>query len=240
MISNIVTVVIVFWILVLFFKSMSKNSTRDYKNEIISLGVLGTFVGIAIGLYHFDTFDLKNSMPHLLEGLKTAFITSGVGIFFSIIISINKPSAKATVSLDVVVANQQKIIETLEKSLEHISKTANTEMVASLQKIVTDFNNNLNEQFGDNFKQLNIAVKNMITWQDNYKSHIHAYEESLNKVLINLERISEIKNEQEKNIDNVINNLSSSSDSITKSLKESTDIVKESLDLLLREANGKL
>lgn len=238
--SSLITIIIIAWILFLFYKSMGKNSKRNYKQEIISLGVLGTFVGIAIGLFNFDTNNLKDSMPQLLEGLKTAFITSGVGIFVSIIISIFKPVEKSKSNIDTLVENQEKIIQTLEKSLEHIAKTANTEMVSQLEKIVTDFNNNLNEQFGDNFKQLNRSVKNMIVWQENYKSNIKEYEESLKQVLINLEKISEIKSEQEKNIDNVISNLSKSSDEVSSSLKESVDIVKESLQMLLREANGKL
>lgn len=235
-----VTGIIVLWILILFFKSIHKDSKRNFKSEIVSLGVLGTFVGIAIGLFTFDTLNVKDSMPQLLEGLKTAFITSGVGIFFSIIISIFKPQKKADSSIDTIVLNQERIIQTLEKSLEHIAKTANSEMVSQLEKIVKDFNNNLNEQFGDNFKQLNMAVKSMIVWQENYKSSIKEYEESLNQVMLNLEKISEVKSEQEKNIDNLISNLSKTSDEITSNLKESSDIVKDSLQLLLREANGKL
>jgi methyl-accepting chemotaxis protein len=239
-IGNIVTVVITIWILVLFFKSISKNSNKNYKNEIVSLGVLGTFIGITIGLYHFNTLDLKNSMPHLLEGLKTAFTTSGVGIFFSIIISMIKPPIKPKASLDILVENQEKIIETLEKPLQHISKTVNDEILNSLQKIITDFNNNLDEQFGENFKQLNQAVEKMIIWQDNYKNQIMSYENNINKMLINMGKIAEIQNEQKENIDNIINDLSSSSKNVTESLKEATEIVKESLDLLLREANGRL
>jgi uncharacterized membrane protein len=65
--SNIITVAITFGILALFALSISGNSKRNYKNEIISLGVLGTFIGIAIGLYHFDVADIKSSMPLLLE-----------------------------------------------------------------------------------------------------------------------------------------------------------------------------
>jgi len=91
MLSNTITITIVTAILILFFVSMRKTAKRNFKNEIVSLGVLGTFLGIAIGLFHFDVSDVKTSLPLLLEGLKTAFITSGVGIFFSIIISINKP-----------------------------------------------------------------------------------------------------------------------------------------------------
>ena len=80
MTSNSITIIIVAIILVLFIKSILPNSTRSFKNEIVSLGVLGTFIGIAIGLFHFDVTQIKESMPILLGGLKTAFITSGVGI----------------------------------------------------------------------------------------------------------------------------------------------------------------
>ena len=77
--------------LILFYLSIIPKSKRNYKNEIVSLGVLGTFLGIAFGLFNFDATNVKESMPYLLNGLKTAFITSGVGIFFSIIISIFNP-----------------------------------------------------------------------------------------------------------------------------------------------------
>lgn len=49
-------------------------------NFASTLGVLGTFVGIFIGLLDFDVADIQSSIPPLLEGLKTAFITSIVGM----------------------------------------------------------------------------------------------------------------------------------------------------------------
>jgi len=209
--SNIITLVIVVFIIALFTLSMKKNAKRNYKNEIVSLGVLGTFLGIAIGLYHFDVTDIKTSLPLLLEGLKTAFITSGVGISFSIIISIYKPH-----------------------------KQNNSEVLGALESIVKEFNYNLTEQFGDNFKQLNEAVAKMIIWQDNYKIQIIENEESLNHILKELKQITLIKDNQEKHISQLINNLASSSNDVKISLEETTDIVKENMQLLLREANGKL
>lgn len=238
--SMIITSVIITWILILFFLSIRKKSKRNYKNEIVSLGVLGTFMGISLGLFNFDAVNLKDSMPHLLDGLKTAFITSGVGIFFSIIISIIKPNKTAKISLDTISENQLKIIETLEKSLTEISKSANEEIINSLEKVVNQFNKNITEEFGQNFKELNSAIKNMILWQDNYKSQIKDSEENLNIIFANLEHISNIKEKQEKDIENIINNLSKTSTDVTNSLKKSTEIVEESLQLLLREANGKL
>lgn len=211
MLSNVITITIVSFITILFALSIKKSAKRNYKNEIVSLGVLGTFLGIAIGLYYFDVTDIKTSLPILLGGLKTAFITSGFGIFFSIIISIYRPY-----------------------------KQNNSEMIGALEGIVKEFNHNLTEQFGDNFKQLNEAVAKMIIWQDNYKIQIIENEESLNHILKELKQITLIKDNQEKHISQLINNLASSSSEVKTSLEETTDIVKENMQLLLREANGKL
>ena len=210
MTSNIITVGISAVIVALFILSM-KNRGRNFKNEIVSLGILGTFVGIAMGLYHFDVTNIKESMPQLLEGLKTAFVTSGIGIFFSILLSIFKPQA-----------------------------TKKEEIIYALEEVVKDFNKNLTEQFGDNFKQLNEAVKNMIVWQNNYKSHIKESEESIGHIIKELKHISLAKESEQANIQKLIDNLISSSNKVKVSLEETTDIVKENMQLLLREANGRL
>jgi len=215
MTSSVITIVIVVVIIGLFIKSILPNAKREFKNEIVSLGVLGTFVGISIGLFHFDVTQIKESMPILLEGLKTAFITSGVGIFFSIVISIIKPK------------KEQK-------------KEDRMMMLGALELVVRDFNKNLTEQFGDNFKQLNESVKNMILWQNNYKTQLQEHEQSLAKVLGELKQVSVLKENEEKNIQRLISNLSDASNSVKVSLEQSTDIVKENMQLLLREANKRL
>jgi len=209
--ANMITVSIVGLIVILFFLSVGKNAKRNYKNEIVSLGVFGTFVGIAIGLFHFDVTDIKNSMPLLLDGLKTAFTTSGVGIFFSIIISIFKPI-----------------------------KSNKSQTLDALEMVVKDFNKNLTAQFGDNFKQLNESVKAMIVWQDNYKTQLTKSEESLNSVLKQLQKVELMKENEQKNIEAIILNLKESSNDVKVSLRDTTDIVKEQMQLLLREANRKL
>ena len=50
-----------------------------------SLGILGTFTGILIGLLNFNVDEIDKSVPDLLEGLKIAFATSIVGISAAII-----------------------------------------------------------------------------------------------------------------------------------------------------------
>lgn len=54
---------------------------------ISTLGVLGTFAGITIGLLYFDTEHLDASIPLLLSGLKTAFFTSLAGMIGSLFLS---------------------------------------------------------------------------------------------------------------------------------------------------------
>lgn len=67
---------------------LAKRRWIDQLPSLIStLGVLGTFVGITIGLLFFDTDDLDNSIPKLLSGLKTAFFTSLAGMFGSLLLS---------------------------------------------------------------------------------------------------------------------------------------------------------
>ena len=67
---------------------ISKRRWIEQLPSLIStLGVLGTFVGITIGLYFFNTDDLDHSIPKLLSGLKTAFFTSLAGMIGSLILS---------------------------------------------------------------------------------------------------------------------------------------------------------
>lgn len=60
----------------------------NFKSAIVSIGLLGTFVGIWWGLYNFDASQIRSSVPILLDGLKFSFITSIFGIALSTALSI--------------------------------------------------------------------------------------------------------------------------------------------------------
>lgn len=47
---------------------------------LTSIGIFGTFLGVALGLMDFDTSDIEGSVPKLIEGLKTAFWSSIAGL----------------------------------------------------------------------------------------------------------------------------------------------------------------
>ena len=55
---------------------------------LTSLGILGTFMGIGIGLSVFEGQDIQNSIPRLFNGLAMAFITGVVGIFLALLLKL--------------------------------------------------------------------------------------------------------------------------------------------------------
>ena len=44
--------------------------------------------------------------------------------------------------------------------------------IKALEETIKDFNTKIQEQFGENFKQLNIAVGKLLVWQEEYKNTI--------------------------------------------------------------------
>lgn len=60
----------------------------------------------------------------------------------------------------------------LEKTAQILTKSATEEVILALNQLIKDFNHQLTEQFGENFKQLNHAVFELIQWQENYKQQL--------------------------------------------------------------------
>jgi len=199
-------------------------------NVMTSLGILGTFVGIVIGLLEFDVTAIDTSIRYLLEGMKTAFITSLVGMLASITFKsldawkfAPKRDASSTpdevtpahilgsldrqnATLELVarglsaseegsvvgqlkmvrtdisdgIAQQRKAREVFEAQLftemgnfaALLSKSATEVVIEALRQVIVDFNRNLTEQFGENFKALDESVKKLVDWQAEYRGQV--------------------------------------------------------------------
>lgn len=88
----ILCVAIISWIYIWFQKKQGHLITKrrwieQIPSFVSTLGVLGTFWGITIGLLDFDSKNLEASIPELLDGLKTAFFTSLAGMVGSLVLS---------------------------------------------------------------------------------------------------------------------------------------------------------
>ncbi|CCN34617.1 putative membrane protein [Vibrio nigripulchritudo SO65] len=81
---NLIVVILVISSILAFLGKAPRFSSNT-SNLLTSLGILGTFAGIVVGLMEFDPKNIDGSIESLLSGLKTAFLTSLVGMAASII-----------------------------------------------------------------------------------------------------------------------------------------------------------
>lgn len=68
-----------------YINKRTKENTNEHLFDFIphlfpTLGILFTFLGIAIGLWNFDSNNIEESIPELMNGLKTAFLVSIFGV----------------------------------------------------------------------------------------------------------------------------------------------------------------
>lgn len=245
------------FILAVFLRVLGKKPVfTDYTPTLLSsLGILGTFAGIVIGLLAFNPSDINHSITNLLWGLQTAFFTSIIGVFLSITFKafesfLTKQEQQETEeednSIEGLLIAQNQYLYQIAKSIndentdsslvnilklyrsdaadqrkqmitamqtitnaqaqqnqhqadskallqamterqevfasqlwlemakvsEALSKSATEQVIMALKQVIVDFNNNLTEQFGDNFKQLNAAVGALVQWQENYRQQL--------------------------------------------------------------------
>lgn len=237
--STLVTNIFIWAVIFVFFSAWwcdHKNihsKFREYAPTLMgALGILGTFTGIIIGLLNFNTESIDTSIPVLLGGLKTAFITSIIGMFFAILFNgldafffANKRNKLERAEPELVTPehiymelkeqNQHfeklisgisggeegslvaqikllrneindnsrsqiinhtefshKLWEQLQQFADLMAKGATEQIIDALKQVIIDFNNNLTEQFGENFKALDASVKKLVDWQENYKIQV--------------------------------------------------------------------
>jgi DNA anti-recombination protein RmuC len=63
------------------------------------------------------------------------------------------------------------------ESLKLLSDMGSKALIEALNDVIREFNVQLQEQFGENFKQLNESVGKLLVWQEQYKSHVENTEE---------------------------------------------------------------
>ena len=97
--------------------------TANYSPSILtSMGIFGTFLGVALGLNEFDTNSIEDSVPQLLEGLKTAFWTSIAGLLGALSIKFRY----AVASMRVRSHRESKLTATMDDLAWHLERIANS------------------------------------------------------------------------------------------------------------------
>lgn len=128
------TIVMVLFIFVFAFLAERKKWWID-PNLYTVFGVLGTFIGIFIGLYNFDVENIETGVPELLQGLRMAFATSIAGMLTSIIIKLKRHRQAAKEGLSAEGATIDTLADLLNESNE-LSKTIHESNTKGFESIV--------------------------------------------------------------------------------------------------------
>jgi hypothetical protein len=181
---------IIFTVLIIGLTVTDLVLNRDLKAQIISVGVLGTFVGIFIGLQDFDSHNMKNSVNAVLMGLKTAFATSILGMSSAIFLSVYQ-KVKAQLNSDGKGKSEDEVFAEINdklnslNQLNYLPRLDNSKVVEELRK-------------------LSISIKNI------------NHDSSENQAIVKL--LTEIKNNQVKYSNQVLTIVAENFDKTNESL----------------------
>lgn len=147
----------------LSYRKKAPRFTASTTNILTSLGILGTFAGIVVGLMDFDPKNIDGSIEILLEGLKTAFLTSLVGMASSILykaaiglMSNDKENTGEVGAEEIhsVMTEQLKAINELVSSIKGEGDTSLTSQIKNLRLDLKDGQQSLNNYFSNSEKRL--------------------------------------------------------------------------------------
>lgn len=241
--SIIVVAFIVCLILVLKFKNSEKMEANrriiEYFPTLVStLGVLGTFWGITKGLMAFDTSDLDQSIPGLLDGLKTAFFTSLAGMIGSMFLSafISKKQDER----DGGISDINQAAGEITKSVKAMSD-ANTETMRSIQQQLTEheadrkaFYRTVGEvmsKISDTQKSITSAIDSLVVLQRSQENSLADIKEAttqqsvaINSVAKYSQEVSEYTHHLGEILD-VISGMSGTEDEINEKVGKLKEII---------------
>ena len=228
-------ILLVFLFLLLFIKRVSENNTLIEKRRLINqfpslistLGVLFTFIGITVGLVGFDTSDLDTSIPLLLDGLKTAFVTSIMGMLGSMILSniINSKfdnTDKGVSDINIAAGLITKSVSDMSSANIEVLKVLLQQQEKQLKLVEIIHNDNLeiinilsessNSQYNEKLLETNTILKSLSSTVVTIKDDLSAFKLSEANELQSIQRTL-------KSISDDMSNLSSINDNIISSLE---------------------
>ena len=218
MIVTLLFVLLVGAIVYKFLKEKKYSNESALGNIASTIGVLGTFIGIAIGLWKFNPNNITESVPLLLAGMKIAFATSIAGmsaaIFMKYIALKNEDEENIDDIMELfntmisesrnvnatLVQNQIQTKEALNKVSELWSNNQQKFTKELTNEILNLNNNTISKQeelimefkkLGETFKELNSGVGDLLQWQENYKETVESTTKELNLVLESIHNTDE-------------------------------------------------
>lgn len=241
-------------------KLIEKRRWIEQLPSIIStLGVLGTFAGITVGLVHFNPHELTNSIPDLLEGLKTAFFTSLAGMVGSVILSKVVADAydkvdKGVSDINVAAGQITKAVEAMSKAIiENTNRQAqvqaafNNTVSTSLQTLVSEIQSQggslqqlltVNTSVSVDMQALKASISSMLEQINSLEDHVKSMDTGQDIIVSRIETLTDKLNGIAEDIDTISGDVT---DTLTHTaeLREDTIAINKKMDVAA-EKSGEL
>lgn len=176
---------------------------------LTGLGILGTFIGLSLGLNSFngnDIYTISDNVGPLLEGMKVAFHTSVYGIFFSLIFNVvyralmadayEKLSQFHAVFRECVMPQVSSVDENSAAMLIYQANMANSlkavvellkgsasEQVMGVERMVKQFTDELTGSLGADFEKLGWSMQKVVESQQISTANCRGMEDAAQKLL---------------------------------------------------------
>ena len=173
---------------------VKKNVMNLIAGAMTGLGILGTFIGLSVGLQHFSTGsteEISNSIAPLMDGIKVAFHTSIYGMILSLLFNAAYKndiehaydimddfldSFKAKVANNPETGMAKMMVQYQKKQSEEMSELV-TDMAAQMSEILVPQFDRLNETL---YNFADVASKAQV---DGIKSIVESFVEQMNQSL---------------------------------------------------------
>lgn len=190
------------------------------QSTAVSLGILGTFLGIFGGMLQFDINDLDASIKLLLEGLRLAFLTPIAGIGTALIVrtfpqvyGIKETEESRDEHELVQIKNE---LAELTKALTGDGETTLLTQVQKLRQSMTDKMDDLNKSFKD-------FAEKMV--EDNKASLIEALQQVIKDFN---EKITEQFGENFKHLNDGVGKMLEWQENYTKQVEKAVEVLDKS------------
>ncbi len=177
---------------------------------LTGLGILGTFIGLSLGLNSFngnDIYTISDNVGPLLEGMKVAFHTSVYGIFFSLIFNVayraimadayEKLSYFQSVFRECVMPQVSSVDENSAAMLIYQANMANSmkaavellkggaaEQTQGVERMVRQFTAELTGSLGADFEKLGWSLQKVAESQQIGAANCRGIEDAAQKLLL--------------------------------------------------------
>ena len=248
-------IVLIIALTVFFHSQYNERTAEEAPTILTTLGIFATFFAIAVGLFKFDASNIQESVPALLDSMKTAFWASVFGVGGALTFKVRGIFSKEEYQDDDITRSLLKELRELKtdsnqrleqlrednnkhleqarvdsnqrldelrkdtndrlndltnaqkEAFDKIAKSSSDDLVNALKEVIKDFNAKINEQFGDNFKELNQAVGELLVWQKQYKEYIETSTETLAEITQNTQKVAASFGEVVSNSVSITDNL---------------------------------